>query len=69
MKVYGIDGIVESFDSEGQCIHSGYTPHPRNTCGWCGRLHPTNPEGWRDTEGYKIPCEKCEEKALSPVDP
>jgi hypothetical protein len=61
VSVYGMDGIDEVID-----INTGYalestvrSRYPRNACGYCGRLHPTEGEGWRNEKGEKVPCETC----------
>jgi len=62
-RVYGSDGINESFDRDGNCTWSEYRPRFKsNACGYCGRLHPTDRMGWRNDRGEKVPCENCMER-------
>jgi len=62
-RVYGVDGINERFDSNGECVESWFrSTHRSNACGYCGRLHPTDRMGWRNDRGEKVPCENCRER-------
>lgn len=58
IRVYGADGIDETIDTNtGYALESTVrSRHPRNACGYCGALHPTNSNGWRDADGNKVPC-------------
>ena len=56
-RTYTTDGWCESMDGD-RSMGERYVglPRPRNTCGFCGAEHLTNPNGWRDARGLKVPC-------------
>ena len=52
------DEELDDYDNATGYVTLYGTP-ARNACGFCGAIHPTNADGWRDDQGRKTRCDNC----------